>query len=228
VISLTYSERAARYRWPIIAALALTLPSVFLAIKDGVTSGAVWVCCVGGAIGVALTVANSAFSARIVRAVALCAFATAAVAALGLFGAANGHIIASSGWNAGQPALTPEVRDIWLAVRRLTRPDALIFTDQASEQPTLLGGWNQYVVTGQRQVYFSNFMNSDLRTDGAKLRSVLAINEAVLSGQRRPTDVQTRDRYRDFFAVVSASRQTPADWDVIYRNGKYNLLQIRP
>jgi hypothetical protein len=64
VISLTYSERAARYRWPIIAALALTLPSVFLAIKDGVTSGAVWVCCVGGAIGVALTVANSAFSAR--------------------------------------------------------------------------------------------------------------------------------------------------------------------
>jgi len=228
VMSLTYSERAARFRWPIIAALAFTLPSVFLAIKDGVTSGAVWVCCVGGAIGVALTVANSAFSARIARAVALCAFATAAVAALGLFGAANGRIIASSGWNAGQPALTPEVRDIWLAVRRLTRPDALIFTDQASEQPTLLGGWNQYVVTGQRQVYFSNFMNSDLRTDRAKLRSVLAINEAVLSGQRRPTDVQTRDRHRDFFAVVSASRQTPADWDVIYRNGKYNLLQIRP
>src|SRR4029079_17681826 len=98
--------------------------------------------------------------------------------------------------------------------------DALIFTDQVSEQPTLLGGWNLYAVTGQRQVYFSNFMHNDMRTDGAQISSVLAIKEAVLSGQRRPADVQTRDRYRDFFAVISASRQTPADWDVIYRNGK--------
>jgi hypothetical protein len=228
VMSLTYSERAARYRWPITAALAFTLPSVFLALKDGLTSGAIWVCCVCGMVIVALAVANSAFSAQILRAVALCAFATAAVAALGLFGAATGNIIASSGWNAGQPAVTPEVRDIWLAARRLTRPDALIFTDQVSEQPTLLGGWNLYAVTGQRQIYLSNFMNSDLRTDLAKLRSALAINEAVLSGQRRPTDVQTRDRYRHFFAVISASRQAPADWDVVYRNSKYNLFQIRP
>ena len=34
-----------------------------------------------------------------------------------------------------------------------------------------------YAVTGQRQIYFSNFMNSELRTDHAKLKSVLAINE---------------------------------------------------
>ena len=228
VMSLTWSERVARFRWPIIAARAFTLPSVFLAIQDSLASGVVWVCCVCGAIFVVLTVARSALSARIGRPVALCAFATAAVAALGLVGAANGNIIASSGWNAGQPALTPEVRDIWLAVGRLTGPDALIFTDQVSEQPTLLGGWDQYAVTGQRQIYLSSFMNSDLRTDRAKLRSVLAINEAVLTGRRRPADVQTRDQYRDFFAVVSASRQALADWEVVYRNNRYSLFQIRP
>lgn len=228
VVSLTYPERTTRFRWLIITALAFTLPAVFLSLKDGLASGTVWAYCVCGTIVVALTVARSALSAWIVRPVALCALATAVVAGLGLVGAANGNIIASSGWNAGQPALTPEVRDIWMAVRRLTRPDALIFTDQVSEQPTLLGGWNSYAVTGQRQIYISNFMNSDLRTDRAKLKSVLAVNEAVLSGQRRPADVQTRDRYRDFFAVISASRQAPAGWNVIYRNHRYNLFHIPP
>ena len=54
------------------------------------------------------------------------------------------------------------------------------------------------------------------------------VNEAVLTGRRRPADVQTRDQYRDFFAVVSASRQALADWEVVYRNNRYSLFQIRP
>jgi hypothetical protein len=228
VMSLTCSEKAAPFRWPIVAALAFTLPAVFLTIKNGLAGGAIWVCVVCGTALIALIVANSTFSRRIVRSIALCALATATVTALGLFGAANGNIIASSGWNAGQSTLTPEVRDIWMAVRRLTPPDALVFTDQVSEQPTLLGGWNAYAVTGQRQIYLSSFMLSDLRTDRAKLRSVLAINEAVLSGDTKPADVRTRDQYREFFAVISASRQTPVDWEVFYRNNRYNLFQIRP
>ncbi len=226
VISLT--NLPARFRWPIIIALAFALPAVFISNNGDSMNGVIWTCCVGGMVFVALAVAHPAFGMRIIRQVSLWAGAAAAVAALGLIGAANGYIIANSGWNAGQPALTPEVRDIWMAVRRFTKPEALIFTDQVNDQQMLLGGWNQYSVTGQRHIYFSNFMNSELRTDRAKLKSVLAINESVLRGERNPAEVSTRDRYQDFYAVVSGSRPVPSGWDVVYQNQRYNLLRISP
>ena len=65
---------------------------------------------------------------------------------LGLVAVGRGHLIPESGWQAG--VLTPQVRQIWLAVKERTPPDALIFTDQTGIEPTLLGSWNTYAFIG--------------------------------------------------------------------------------
>jgi hypothetical protein len=147
-----------------------------------------------------------------------------AIAALLLVGTANGHLIFNSGW----PLLKPELREIWTKVRELTPSDALIFTDQIDESISLVGGWNTYAFSSQRQLYLSSYYTTfELRTNPARLREELAINEAVLNG-RKPADVQTRRRYDGMFAVVSALRTVPPGWTKIYGNTDYALFKIAP
>jgi hypothetical protein len=135
----------------------------------------------------------------------------------------------NSGWNHLGPQLTPELADIWSAVRRLTPQNALIFTDQVDETINVLGGWNTYAFRGQRQIYLSSYYtNFELRADRAKLRGALAINEAVLNGTRRPAEVPTRSRYENVFAVISESRAPPAGWKKIYGNKDYVIFKIFP
>jgi hypothetical protein len=68
----------------------------------------------------------------------------------------------------------------------------------------------------------------ELRTDQAKLREVLAVNQAVLNGTRRPAEVATRSRYENVFAVISESRAAPAGWKKIYSNRDYAIFKIMP
>src|SRR5260370_10869367 len=112
------------------------------------------------------------------RTSAAIAVAVLTLTALGLVGVTRGLIIADSGWHLTQSVpLTPELREIWSAVRERTPKDALVFTDQVDKTENILGGWNTYAYTGQRQIYLSSyFTNFELRHDRQKLAEVLAIN----------------------------------------------------
>jgi hypothetical protein len=157
------------------------------------------------------------------------AIAALTVAGLGLVGTARGRIVADSGWRISGQELTPELKDIWSAVRHLTPPDALIFTDQVDETVNLLGGWNTYAFSGQRHIYLSSYFTVfELRNDKARLHQLLSTNDSVLRGTTSPTDVPTRSHYDAIFAVISNSRTVPATWKKIYSNKTYAIFQIAP
>ena len=213
-----------------LIAFLSVLPPVILMDPAGVSSGMAWMICLGGAVLLAILSAGHRELKPLLplRMAALIAVATLAIGGLGLAGVARGTIIVNPGYRFG-PALSPEVRDVWSAVRRLTPRDALIFTDQVDESANVFGGWNTYAVSGQRQVYLSSYYTSfELRTDKEKLQAKLGLNARVLSGALKPGEVPTRYGYSSAFAVVSVSRATPAGWTRIYDNGSYAILQIVP
>jgi hypothetical protein len=216
----------------VAAALALAFPAAILSDPAGASSGVVWIVCLGGAVLIGLSAATrieGVASVLSFRASGATAITALAVTALLLFGAARGHVIADSGYHFLTRPLTPELKDIWAAVRRLTPRDALILTDQVDETINVLGGWNTFAFSGQRQVYLSSYYTApELRRDPAKLREVLAINQSVLSGARRPSEIETRVHYMNVFAVVSRSRNAPAEWQEIYANKDYSLYRIVP
>ena len=190
----------------------------------------IWVICLGGAVLLAILSAGHRELKPLLplRMSVLIAVTTSAVAGLGLAGVARGTIIVNPGYRSG-PALSPEVRDVWSAVRRLAPRDSLIFTDQVDDSANVLGGWNTYAVSGQRQIYLSSYYTSlELRTDEKKLQAKLGLNAKVLSGALKPSEVPTRYEYNSAFAVVSVSRATPAGWMRIYDNGSYAIFQIVP
>jgi hypothetical protein len=213
-------------------AFALALPAMMLSDPGGISSGIIWVVCLGGAALAAISgitgIWDTSSPSRL-RVSAAIAIMTLLAGGLALVGIARGNIIVDSGQHFLEPALTPELRDVWLAVRRLTPPDALIFTDQVDETINVLGGWNTFAVSGQRQIYLSSYYTSfELRADSVRLREVLAINESVLNGIMRPTDVPTRSHYQNVYAVISRLRSTPATWKEIYSNRHYSVFQILP
>ncbi len=225
-------EKLAPSRWLALAAFALALPAAVLSEPASLSSGFIWLGCLGGAALVALSSAvhvDGATSLLKFRTSAAIAMTALAVSGLGLVGVARGHIIADSGWRALDQALRPELKDIWAAVRRLTPRHALIFTDQVDETISLVGGWNTYAFSGQRQIYLSSYYTAlELRNDRARLRQILSINDEVLRGSRSPAEVPTRGHYDQMFAVVSISRPIPPGWKKTYANRYYGLFQIAP
>jgi hypothetical protein len=229
---MVFADPARRSRVLALVAFALALPAVILADPAGISTGAVWIVCVGGAVLVALSSAvrtGDGSSVLTLRTAAMVAATTLTVSAIGLAGIMRGNIILASGWHSPGRELTPEVKDIWSAVRRLTPHDALIFTDQVDETIDLTGGWNTYAYSGQRQIYLSSYYTAPaLRNDRSRLREVLAVNDEVLRGARRPADVPTRSHHDNVFAVVSKSRTVPAGWKPVYDNKAYAIFQIAP
>lgn len=210
----------------IVVALLAALPAAMLSDPVPMT-GYVWVLCLGGAVAAALfTVAPLSMKGPQLRASLAVALTICAVGVLVLVGAARGSIVFRPAFSSQMP---PEVRDIWDAVRRLTPDDVLIFTDQVDETIRPLGGWNTYALRGQRQIFLSSYYTSqELRTDLPKLRSVLAVNTAVLDGTLAPKDVATRRHYDRYFAVVSSSRHVPPGWRKLYSNDLSSLYEILP
>ena len=111
----------------------------------------------------------------------------------------------TSGWHfIEREILTPELKEIWSAVRERTPKDVLVFTDQVDETINVLGGWNTYAYAGQRQLYLSSYFTDwSLVRDIQKVREVLSINKSVLDGDRSPTQAPTQRKYNSFYAVVS-------------------------
>jgi hypothetical protein len=215
-----------------LAAFAASLPAVVLSDPGGLSTGFVWVACLGGASLVGIVSAIDLGRARPLltfRATAAIALTTLSVGGLGLIGVARGYVIVDSGYHFQGSELTPELRDIWSAVRRLTPPDALIFTDQVNDTIDTLGGWNTYAFRGQRQIYLSSYYTAlELRSDATKLRELLSINESVLAGTLKPADVPVRTYHEHVFAVISASRAAPLSWQNLYSNKSYAIFKIKP
>lgn len=220
-----------KFTIPTIIGLLLALPAVLLTDPAGVSSGLSWLLFVGGAVWIALLQAARGWeqddqqSNPWPKELWPACFGMVAVVVLGLIGVARGHIVLASSWTQGE--LTPQVRDIWLAVRARTPADTLIFTDQTGREPTLLGGWNTYAIMGARQIFVSDlYQTASLRSDSEKATQLLDENNAVLSGTIRPEQLQLRSRYGAFFAVVSRGRNVPALWTKVYENDKYALFRM--
>jgi hypothetical protein len=232
LIAFSHPEKLARSRLLAFVAFALALPAVVLSDPAGTSSGGIWVVCLGSAVMLAISSAvhiGGGLPLLTLRASAAIAITALTFSGLGLVGIARGYVIADSGGHILGQELTPELKDIWSAVRRLTPSNALIFTDQVDESINVLGGWNTYAFSGQRQIFLSSYYTVfDLRNDKTKLRQVLAINDSVLRGATSPTEVATRSHYDSVFAIISKSRTAPAGWKHIYNNKNYTIFQIAP
>jgi hypothetical protein len=210
-----------KYRLVVLGALLLALPAVLLTDPAGVSSGLVWIVCVGSAVWVAISGEKLTQWTGTSRAAA----ATVVLLALCLIAVGRGHLAITSGGQSG--VLNPQVRQIWLTVKQRTPTDALIFTDQTGIEPTLLGGWNTYAFIGGRQIFASFlYMNSATRLNRQRLFDVLAENEAVLKGELLPTQLKLRSQYSSYFAVVSRDRNVPNEWVKIFENERYVLYRI--
>jgi hypothetical protein len=213
-------QRLWQRRLPVLAAMVPALPAALLTDPAGVSSGLVWLACVGCVVWIVLPRhgAPAALRSPLVAAALLC---------LGLVAIGRGHVILSSGWQAG--VLTPQVRQVWLAVKERTPADALIFTDQTGMEATLLGAWNTYAFTGQRQIFVSNlYMNEVTRLNPDMARAALAENDAILRGALLPAKLKLRGHYSGYFAVVSREREIPPSWVKMFENEKFRLYRIEP
>jgi hypothetical protein len=214
-----------------LTAFALSLPALILGDQASPSSGVIWIVCLGGAVLVAtlsavgVTTVGPQLTLRTSAAITI---TTLAVTGLGLVGVARGFIVVDSGWHfVERERLTPELKEIWSAVRERTLKNALVFTDQVDETGNVLGGWNTYAYAGQRQLYLSSYYTDwGLIRDIQKVREVLSINKSVLDVDRSPNQVATQRKYNSFYAVVSTSRPAPPKWRLIFENRKYALYEI--
>jgi hypothetical protein len=214
-------ERLRKYRVLVLGALALALPAALLTDLAGISSGVIWLLCVGGVTWAAMPREPSLMSRALVRIVP----ATLALLCIGLIGVARGNLILSSGW--GPVVLTPAVREVWLAARDRTPADALIFTDQTGLEPTLLEGWNTYAIIGGRQIFASSiYTNPETRLNRVRAMEVLAENDAVLEGRLPPGQLKLPGKYSAFYAVVSCARSVPPSWPRVFGNQTYCLYQM--
>jgi hypothetical protein len=221
LIACDRSNGSWQSRSVLLGALLLSIPAILLIDPAGTSSGVVWVFCIGGAVWLAMPREGRLAWRAPVRSATL----AAALLCLGLVSVARGHLILTSGWQPG--VLTPSVRQIWLAVKELTPPDALIFTDQTGIEATLLGSWNTYAFIGARQIFVSNlYMNATTRLDRKLSLDILRENEAILAGRLLPAQLALRGRYSSYYAVLSLGRPVPSEWFRVFENDRYVLYRI--
>ncbi len=147
----------------------------------------------------------------------------AALCAVLLWGAATGSI------HVGPDTFlfTPDIRDIWLAVKQRTPVGSLIFTDQTGPTESRTGGWNDFALAAQRQFYIASWTATTLRFDAALRAARLNHNEAVLDGREMPSSLQLSRSYDGYYAVLAMSRDPPPGATLIYENASYRLFRIR-
>jgi hypothetical protein len=145
----------------------------------------------------------------------------------GLVAVGQGRLLVGSSPAITGGFVTPDHRSIWQAVKRLTPPDALIFTDQTGLKRTVAMGWNAYAGTAARQVYIAGWDHSFIfRTNEAALKIRLAENSAILAGEKTPQDLPLSKNYSSYFAVVSKRQSVPGNFSKMFANGQFVLYQI--
>lgn len=204
--------------------VALALPAFLSADYTGSSAATVWLVSMTGTICCACVLLKPENKGSFFKKISL-QLSMAAVIAIFLFAIAveRGLLRVESSSNNIIPA---SAADIWQQVKIRTEKDILVFTDQTS--PTnwdMLGGWNNFALTGERQVYVANWMQTSLRGDSSRREQVFATNDAVLSGALSPDKVPTSHIYGGFAAVVSSQRHMKELWQLVYKNKDWALYQ---
>jgi hypothetical protein len=221
VVSLALIENPGRYlraRGMLIAATLLLLPRPLSFDWGGPAVVAAWVLCVGFILAVALSPIRFGWRRQGAAVFAILFLAILPAAGIGAVaaGPADDRLL-----------FTQEMRDIWLAVRHQTPPDALVFTDQTGASEDWTGGWNSYALMAQRQFFLVSWVEAPLRWHPAARARMLQQNEAVLSGALAPSAVSLSRHYDGYFAVISNNRAPPPGAQFVYRNSRYSLYRLR-
>jgi hypothetical protein len=127
---------------------------------------------------------------------------------------------------AERAIVSADLYDLWVNVRNLTPPDALIFTDQTGDTPSRLVGWNDLSLSSERQFYISSWLSSPFRHNVAARTEQLTRNTAILTGEMRPDQLQLHRRYSAYYLAMRADRPAPSAAERIYSNGGYSLYRI--
>jgi hypothetical protein len=214
-----------RARRLVIGIFVLISFPMIVADDAGLSTGLVWVTIITAVVVAAIDATRSAAGSGVFGLRAMMAPTVLMVTLLMLLAAARGTLVLNSGWPSAA-VLTPQVRDIWLAVRDRVPSDALVFTDQTGRDPGFITGWNTYVLNGERQVYIASWYQSpQLQADPDAREARLRTNEDVLSGRLDPAHVRTSRPYGSFFAVAAIGRKPLPDWQLIYANKDYALYK---
>jgi hypothetical protein len=221
LLCLDEPQRLARCRALLLMGLTLSAPAIFFDDEAGPQIGVIWLICVGGAVAIAVMPAANRRRAAFFLGAGLLAATAGGLVAVG-----RGLVVVVPDWAPGA-VLTPEVRDIWRAVRDKTPKDALIFTDQTGSDTSLVGGWNTYAFTGERQVFLANWYQTPSLRENLNLRDrVIAENATVLAGREAPTDLRLSRCYSAYFAVISREAAVPSQASLTYENAAYRLYKL--
>ena len=227
VFGLIYLESARaleRTLWHAILVIVLSLPAMVLTDPSGVPTGLIWTLTI-----VMLCIFALPLPERERGLVTMPLWSGWTFAAMLLaFGAARGAVDFSDQFAPGSPELTPDIRRLWATVRTLTPVGAIVFTDQTGEDSRLLGGWNTYVMHGQRQVFVSDVTQDGmLYTRPGFARDRLRINASVLDGTTPPTAAGLSGSYSQYYAAASKDRAVGPQWQRVRDIGRWALYVWR-
>ena len=207
----------------LVSAVMLLMPQTAGPEGDGLAVNLAWCAAIGSLV---FAVAMAGAAARAGGASPSTARTLAAGAAglliVTLWGAATGAVHVG----ADAAEFTPDLRDIWLAVRARTPRDALIFTDETGPTESRVGGWDDFALAAERQFYVASWEVTPLRNDAGLRRQWLDRNAGVLSGRLRPRDLALSRPYDGYYAVVEARRAAPPEAALVYANPSYALYRL--
>lgn len=215
-----------------LAAFLLCLPATLYTGADNGTLGTVWIACIGAMMWAAASSART-FSAVDVPLTVRMDFRCIALAfvavLLALVAFSRQQIVFSPTSASSHLEITPEMLDVWTAVRRRTPTRALVFTDQTGLDLSASAAWNTFATTSQRQIYLAGwFQTAELRFSPTLLEKRLEQNQSVLAGITAPTQLSYRGGpYESYFAVVDRKRTMSSNWFMTYANAKYALYRHR-
>jgi hypothetical protein len=117
---------------------------------------------------------------------------------------------------------------IWKRVTEETPTDALVFTSLTGPRITMDEGWNNYPSIAARQLYLAGWYDGKLTAHPDERNRRLALNRAVLVGERRPSSLDLSRSYDGYYAVLRADERPPEGFELLYRNDHYALYRLAP
>jgi hypothetical protein len=173
-----------------------------------------------GLAGLAVVAIAAVVSARFVR-VAVPVLGAVAVVAAAVSLALGRLAVGTPG-----VTLTPDDHDIWSVVGERVPSDALVFTTLTGRDVTPQAGWNNYPSIAGRQLYIAGWYDGRLVSAPDERDERLALNRAVLTGRRRPDEVNGSRGFDSYYAVTRVREQVPTSFRRAYENESYALYEI--
>lgn len=202
----------------------LALPAFLSTDYTGHSAGTIWLIAMGGVVCCIYALVRAEPKNTIFKKIALRLSIGATIAVLlATVSIERGLVRVESSSGNLIPA---SAVDIWKQVQARTDKNVLVFTDQTSPKNwDMLGGWNNFALSGERQIYVANWVQTSLRADSKKREQIFANNDAVLSGALPPDKVATSRAYHGFVAVIGVQRQMQVPWRLVYKNEDWAIYR---